>query len=361
MSNEKKEDYHWVMEKIKARIVKHEIEEPTTLITDRELALMTAIDYWFLNSIHILCRWHVNMNVLAKTKKHFPSPVQDPVTKIYSRHPKFKSFMKSWNQILRSTSLKDYNANLAKFEAENPSLAVKYCVDTWLILWKEKLVSLWVNQTLHFGVTVTSPIEGCHATLKSYLKRSTSDLKGVFERLLLFWVAQQDSIQSTQAMQQNKPRHRTNPSFFLCVKSWVHDYALNIVVDELSKLPTNPLTDSWVAPWCNCTIRASHGLPCYHELLEKLRNGQTLSMDDIHVHWWFNRPKDRYNPLLQDDFEDIQDPQKKQQKGRPKGALGRATTKAKRGEKAGDSSEFCISYSKNSTNFVRHSTPILGI
>jgi hypothetical protein len=108
------------------------------------------------------------MNVLAKTKKHFPSPVQDLVTKIYSRHPKFKSFMKSWNQILCSTSLKDYNTNLAKFEAENPLLAVKYCVDTWLILWKEKLVSFWVNQTLHFGVIVTSPIKGCHATLKSY-------------------------------------------------------------------------------------------------------------------------------------------------------------------------------------------------
>lgn len=195
-------------------MVKHKIEEPTTLITDRELALMTAIDHWFLSSIHILCRWHVNINVLAKTKKHFPGPVQDLVTKLYSRHPKFKSFMKSWNQILHSTSSEDYKANLTKFETENPTKAVKYCVDTLLVLWKEKLVSFWVNQTLHFGITVTSPIEGCHATLKGYLKRSISDLKGVFERLLLFWTAQQDSIQSTQAMQQNKPQHCTSPSFF---------------------------------------------------------------------------------------------------------------------------------------------------
>jgi hypothetical protein len=94
--------------------------------------------------------------------------------------------MKSWNQVLRSTSSEDYKANLAKFEAEHPTKAVKYCVDTWLVLWKEKLVSFWVNQTLHFGITVTSPIKGCYATLKSYLKKSTSDLKRVFERLLLF-------------------------------------------------------------------------------------------------------------------------------------------------------------------------------
>jgi hypothetical protein len=39
---------------------------------------------------------------------------------------------------------------------------------SWL-LWKEKLVTYWVNQNYHFGVTVTSPIEGCHATLKGYL------------------------------------------------------------------------------------------------------------------------------------------------------------------------------------------------
>jgi hypothetical protein len=138
-------------------------------------------------------------------------------------------------------------------------------------------------------------------------------------------------------MQQNKPRHCTNPDFFQHVKSWVHDYALNKVVDELSKLSINLLTNSWVAPWCNCTIRASFGLPCYHELLEKLRFSQSLSIDDIHVHWWFNRPKDRYNPPPQDDFKDIRDPKTKQQKGRSKGALGGAT-KAKRGEKTGPSS-----------------------
>lgn len=120
----------------------------------------------------------------------------------------------------------------------------------------------------------------------------------------------------------------------------MHDYALNLVVDELGKLPVNPLTDAWVAPWCNCTIQASHGLLCYHELLEKLRASQVLTLDDIHVHWWFNRPKDRYTAPEQDldGYEDIQNPRMKAQKGRPKGALGGAT-KAKRGEKSGASSK----------------------
>ena len=134
-------DYNWVIEKFKNCMSKHIIEEPNTLITNRELALINAINTAFLNSIYILCHQYVNINVLAKTKKYFPSLVQNLVTKIYSCHPKFKDFMKMWNRILWSTSHQDYELNLTEFKAKNPSLAVKYCIDTQLTLWKEKLVS----------------------------------------------------------------------------------------------------------------------------------------------------------------------------------------------------------------------------
>jgi hypothetical protein len=53
-------------------------------------------------------------------------------------------------------------------QAKYPTSAVKYCTDTWLI-WKEALIAAYITQRLHFGVTVTSPIEGCHATLKAFL------------------------------------------------------------------------------------------------------------------------------------------------------------------------------------------------
>jgi hypothetical protein len=57
---------------------KESIEKPTVTITDRELALMASLDILFPSSRHILCRWHVNMNVLAKCKKHFLGPVKGP-------------------------------------------------------------------------------------------------------------------------------------------------------------------------------------------------------------------------------------------------------------------------------------------
>jgi hypothetical protein len=49
-------------------MAKHSIEEPSSIVTDRELALIKCLDQ-FPASQYILCRWHVNMNVLVNTKK----------------------------------------------------------------------------------------------------------------------------------------------------------------------------------------------------------------------------------------------------------------------------------------------------
>ncbi|KAH8745151.1 hypothetical protein F5882DRAFT_312826, partial [Hyaloscypha sp. PMI_1271] len=56
-----------------------------------------------------------------------------------------------------------------------------YLEDTWLI-WKEKLIRRYTNKVRHFGNTSTSRIEGNYAILKSYLRRSTRDMKSVFDR-----------------------------------------------------------------------------------------------------------------------------------------------------------------------------------
>ena len=58
-------------------ITSQKIKQPLSIVTDRELALMKAIDILFPQSSHILCRWHVNMNVLAKCKKFFLGPIKD--------------------------------------------------------------------------------------------------------------------------------------------------------------------------------------------------------------------------------------------------------------------------------------------
>jgi hypothetical protein len=148
-------------------IISRKIKEPYSIITDRELALIKAIDILFPRSSHILCRWHINTNVLAKYKKFFPGPIKDN-NGIIQRHPRFQAFIRDWITLLNSSSKSDYISNLIRIRTY-PRGAVDYVEGIWLTLWKEKLVRHWIDQTLYFGVIVTSPIEGCHSTLKSYL------------------------------------------------------------------------------------------------------------------------------------------------------------------------------------------------
>ena len=197
LSGEKESDYNWALSQLCTVMEENSISEPISVVTDRELALMRSLDRKLPNTRHLLCRWHVNMNVLAKTKRFFPGPIRGNDDRV-RRHPDSQAFLASWNQLLASTTEEAYNSSLAQMRAKYPAGAMSYCEGTWL-LWKEKLVAFWVNQHPHFGVTVTSPIEGCHATLKLYLQRGHGDLRGVFLKMKLFWEAQHKSIQTATA------------------------------------------------------------------------------------------------------------------------------------------------------------------
>ena len=47
--------------------------EPVSIVTDRELALMRALEVVFPRTAHILCLWHISANVLKNCKSHFES------------------------------------------------------------------------------------------------------------------------------------------------------------------------------------------------------------------------------------------------------------------------------------------------
>jgi hypothetical protein len=193
MSREKEVDYDFLIRCLREVMRSNDITKPLVAITDRELALIKAIETYFPQTDHLLCQWHVNMNVLSQCKKHFPGALK--IDGIWKRHPTFTTFLAQWNQLLRCSTEDGYQHALDEFRRQNPPQAVSYCERTWLV-WKEKLVRFWVNKTTHFGYLVTSTIEGCHAGLKKYLKASMFGLDGVFQRLKLFWIAQHYRILS---------------------------------------------------------------------------------------------------------------------------------------------------------------------
>jgi hypothetical protein len=118
----------------------HSIPPPKTWVTDRELALMNTLDKLFPKSPHILYIWHVNMNVLANYRKHFPKDKQGDHRII--PNPGWELFLKDWNKVVDSVTEAEYVAQLTEFRKHwtHNEEAVDYVEDTWLTPWKEKLV-----------------------------------------------------------------------------------------------------------------------------------------------------------------------------------------------------------------------------
>jgi hypothetical protein len=128
LSGEKEDDYTWALNCYRKMLAQHDIAEPKCFVTDRELALLNALDKLFPASDHILCRWHVNMNVVAKCKRNLKTKEA------------FQEFYEAWSTVVESETLEAYDENLASFKKLNTT-AVNYCVKTWLV-WREKLVCL---------------------------------------------------------------------------------------------------------------------------------------------------------------------------------------------------------------------------
>jgi hypothetical protein len=224
------------------------------------------------------------MNILAKTKRWFPAPVR--VNGIIERYPQFQDFICSWNTLLASPTEQFYNQKLAEIQTKYPLAALQYCANTWL-LWEENLVACYINQRYHFGVTVTSPIEGCHATLKTCLQRGHGGLAEIFSKLKLFWTDQHQKIQTAIAQQQIRPRHSTNIPLFAAILKQVHGYALRRILVEHAKLPARGEPPAS----CTCSIRQSIGLPCYHTIYQRNLSSGVIYLEDIHPHWYFSRPE----------------------------------------------------------------------
>ena len=88
------------------------------------------------------------MNVLAKTKRFFSAGTRVKGTGQVERHPDHKSFLKAWRNLSCCAKEDTFQKELEKFQRDSkyPLGAVQYVLNTWMLLWKEKLVACWKNQ-----------------------------------------------------------------------------------------------------------------------------------------------------------------------------------------------------------------------
>ena len=66
---EREENYVWALGVLRYIIDDGNLSD--VIVTDRELSLVNTISSVFPGVTHLLCKWHINRNVLARCKKLF--------------------------------------------------------------------------------------------------------------------------------------------------------------------------------------------------------------------------------------------------------------------------------------------------
>lgn len=67
LRTEQETDYVRALRQLKSKVP----VLPEVLITDRDLALINAIEQVFPDATHLLCQWHIQKNIVAKCKPFF--------------------------------------------------------------------------------------------------------------------------------------------------------------------------------------------------------------------------------------------------------------------------------------------------
>ncbi len=310
MSQEKEEDYIWVLQNLRNLYIGLGIEPPKVILTDCEKALMNAITNVWPNTQGLLCLWHVNKGIFAHCRTGF-------------NDKEWVGFLAAWNAVTKASTLQAYrtawtalNDTYALPERQEYWEAVQYLEDTWIRLYDRRIVAHYTNRWTHYGNTVTSRAEGAHAALKHALQVSTGDLKTVVDRIS--HVLTNQHIEYLAAVDTAKMRVPLALRIALLrdLVGRISPHALRKVFEQYERLTVT----ATVLPACTNVFTTTMGLPCSHRIQERLASNGVLALDDIHCHWHLERP---IVPVPIDPRLLVVDPMVIRPRGRAPGSRGR--------------------------------------
>ncbi|XP_052289406.1 uncharacterized protein LOC127899726 [Citrus sinensis] len=167
IEREREDNYSWALDKLKGFMGNNML--PSVIVTDREVALMNAIQNVFSTATHLLCRWHISKNILANCKK------------LFETNEVWESFITSWNILVLSATKDHYMQHLRLLESEfvRYQESIDYVKNTWLDKYKEKFVAAWTNSIMHLGNTTSNRSIGLwmRSSMHSWNSMCTWDYK----------------------------------------------------------------------------------------------------------------------------------------------------------------------------------------
>ncbi|KAK9134227.1 hypothetical protein Syun_013557 [Stephania yunnanensis] len=269
MTDEKEENFMWVLQKLKNLVDGWPL--PEVIVTDKDLALMSAIKRVFPEAINLFSMSHVDKNVMANIKEKF------------TKSSEFQEFVQKWNELVYASNEFEYYRQIDLLETEYGTVQglIPHLRSAWLNQYKEKFVTAWTNDVLHFGNTNTNNAENAHEKLKKFLCTSQGNFVTLWTTIDSMIELQHLEIKASFERSLTVVVDKYQDPIFTQLRGLISKVALDKIWEELQRVPSVGVDrDS-----CGCVLRRTHGLPCAHELALYQHDQLPIPFGDINSHW----------------------------------------------------------------------------
>jgi hypothetical protein len=147
--------------------------------------------------------------------------------------------------------------------------------------YRRRFIKCYINQVLHFDITVTSRGEGAHAVLKRQLDKFTGDLKTIVNEINLLLI---NELQNYR-IDLNDDRMRY---LMKCRKSVFDQIAFFVSINVLRKILSQYkllMERSIVMSACINVFIIIIELFCSHRIQKRMFQKGSILIEDVHSHW----------------------------------------------------------------------------
>ena len=266
------------------------------IITDREVALIHAVEEHLPAAYRLTCLWHLGENIELKIKSSFEH-LDDSTEAARTFRDRYLS------KVVRARTEAEMNAEMDAMDSDHAEAphqrALQYVRN--LLSFKERFVAAFTDDHPHLGQRNNSRLEGNHAAFKAKLGSSKGDLYFVLgvvrDHLEDQWIDIKHKIGFERTITVKDPprilsRVRVREYCERCsrmmiqVKARISRHALKLVTHQLG------LADKYLdaerqdrpVPVCNLACKA-YGVPCAHIINALRRQSRLLRLQHFHSHW----------------------------------------------------------------------------
>ncbi|KAL5142514.1 PKS-NRPS hybrid synthetase [Glycine soja] len=251
----------WALERFQGLFLRND-RLPVVIVTDRDLALVNAVKVVFPECKNLLCRFHIDKNVKAKSKSLIGQK-------------------NAWDYVMDSWGNLEFPKHLQRFQvACSPwPMFTDYVCETWIVPHKEKFILAWTNKVMHLGNTTTNRVESAHWSLKRILQNSVGDLCSVWDAMNNMMTLKHTEIRASFETSMHVVGHVFKKTLYKRLLGMVSRYTLNEISVEFERV--RYLKDNVSS--CGCVLRTTLGLPCACEL--QRYEGGSIPLDAVHMYW----------------------------------------------------------------------------